>query len=208
MSRAELRAYLAWTRAAGPFWQYVAAMPFLVHPSRHRAPLPLDAARTAIERSILPFFDSARGRVALLLDLPPDLGLATTLAFHEERWLVVPVMSRWPTERPALPVDSLLAQLIWLSAELRPPAEPRGIVFLLDAERQTLPHPDAVEHKFDNRYVYSTDDLPSARMLLEWGVEAVGVAAHYHHAPEDVEYITGELSRAGLAVTRVWVPPI
>ena len=63
MSRAELRAYLAWTRAAGPFWQYVAAMPFLVHTSRHRAPLPLDAARTAIERSILPFFDSARGRV-------------------------------------------------------------------------------------------------------------------------------------------------
>ncbi len=206
-SRAKWRAYAAWAQAAGPFWQYTAATPFYVQVPRECAPIPLEEGRWIVEHSIAPFFASVAGRTALLLDLPMHLSLATTPAFHEAGWLVVPVVARWPGSRPLLSVGNVLAHLVWLSTRLYPPGDPRGVVFALDADRQGMPNYAVAERQFDNRYWYKADDVPSAKLLREWGVEVVGVAAHYHSLPGDVKHITEGFSRSGMAVSRIWIPP-
>lgn len=207
-TRVELKAYLAWARAAGPFWQYVAAMPFYGPLRRRPIPGPLDAAEQAIRETILPFFAALSDRVALLVDLPLTLGLAATPAFHGAGWLVVPAIYRWPAGRAILPAEDALAQLVWHAARLRPPAQPRGAAFILDGGRLGAPKvaPLPLDRLFDNRYAYPVDTLPQPAILRQWGATVVAVAAHEHHLPADVQYYAARLEQAGIAVSRIWVP--
>jgi hypothetical protein len=207
MGCADRRPYLAWTRAAGPFWQYVSAMPFYRYSPRRPVRGPLAAGRRIAQESVLPLIAPGTGRSALYLDVPISLALATTLTFQDAGWLVVPAVYRWPAERPLLPVDAVSAQLTWLSVRLlRPPKDPRGVVFLLDAERSRPSGSIGGRRCFDNRYAYPADVFPPGNKLRSWGVETVVLAADYEDVPEDVSYVTQLLAKSGLPVSRVWVP--
>ncbi|MBI3977095.1 MAG: hypothetical protein HY331_02810 [Chloroflexi bacterium] len=243
-------AYLAWTRAAGPFWQYVAATPFYGSLARRPAPGPLVAGRQVVEQAILPlvspslplhertgtlpgsagvppalyepaaslpgsagvppapspeYTGGAPARAALLLDLPPELGLATTLAFQRADWLVVPLIHRWPARAALLSVDSILAQLVWLAPHLRRPADPIGVVFVLDADRARPKRLATPGRRFDNRYDYARHPFPPASALAAWGAGTVAIAGRERLIAADLVPVVGAWRAAGLVIRHIWV---
>src|SRR5688500_7491306 len=87
------RALLCWQDAAGPWWPYVCATPFLSElPVEERdlvrARLPAPLAR------VLGSCDDAGG-TALYVDLAPETVLAATPVLNGRGYVVVPVIQRW-----------------------------------------------------------------------------------------------------------------
>jgi hypothetical protein len=185
------RALVAWQRAAGPYWPYVCAAPFVGPRLAAGRPL-LDPspALTAFAAG----FDPAR--TALFVDLPPEAALAAAPALRAGGWWVVPVIQRWCAPSAVLPGERLRASLIEVGRRLPRPADARGgAVFLLDGARRGRPGPPPP--RFDNRYEYPTCRFPPPDLLRARGVEVVGWLAPASVAPDLADYARG-LTRAGL----------
>jgi hypothetical protein len=203
VTKRDRRSFLAWERAAGPFWQYLAAFPFRC--AIHR-PIAVDSerGRALFERLIAPHIP-ADGRRALLADLPIDRGLELALPLRAEGWLVVPVVYRWPAPSCLLPVEGIAARLAWLAQRLPPVRDAVGVAFLLDAERSG-PRLASPLEAFDNRYSYPADVLPPPEAFREWGAAGVVQVGASQSLPPDLAAYVDRLAAGGLATTRVWVP--
>lgn len=179
-----LRALIRWQHAAGPFWPYVSATPFLSGAGRHE--------RTVEAAGGLP--DLHTGLV-LFLDLPlsQTLGLAPRLG--REGFVVVPVIQRWCTDPAVIPSSELLSALVACARSLRRPREPQGAVFLLDGDRAGPKRPRLTI--FDNRYRYNPNAFPPAEILKRQGITTVRLISRGEPAQDLWAYLDA-LARGGL----------
>ncbi len=203
-------AFACWQDAAGPFWLYVCATPFLaglgVEVATTIPPrLPAALAR-ALERDREP-------GAAIFADLAPEVTLSATPILLQRGYRVVPVIQRWVAAPAVIPSETLLARLV----AFRPPAPPveaRGVVFLLDRRRfgtagppLILPTPPIVRRharlgrRFDNRYEYPICRFPPPELLREHGISRT-VWLPGGIAPDLQPYAT-RLAATGLAAEPV-----
>lgn len=195
-----LSALLRWQRAAGPFWPYVDATPFL-------RPVPLLPSAPMLAASPRPLADAVAalppGALAVVYaDLPTISLLRGALALNRASLYVVPAISRWPAAPAVLACGKLQAQLLATAPTLRRPTAPRGVVFLLDGDRARAGGPGPPPHgvrAFDNRYSYSANELPSPESLVALGCGSAIWLTPTAVAPDLRRYVD-ELSRGGIAV--------
>ena len=136
------RALVRWQHAAGPYWPFVCAAPFLAAdaPARSRVSgrsgggRSDDAACAALHAALTGSL-ADDGPVAVLADLPIEATLAEAPAMVARGWYVVPVIQRWPAEPAILPSRPILRLLIAGAARIGRPRSPRGVVLLADGER-------------------------------------------------------------------------
>lgn len=196
------RALIRWQRAAGPYWLYVCPAPFLGDVASRATKLPrsvrpiwLDALLTIIQ---------ADERVAVFVDEPIRLSLASTPLLNASGLIVVPVIQRWCMTPSVLPSRRLVDLLVASSVVAAPVNDPLGIVFLLDGERNGAPPSRGsrqrrlVHRAFDNRYTYSLDRFPSAAALMQRGITAVRWVTGSFLA-DDLTRYAQELRSGGLA---------
>lgn len=216
-----VRALVRWQHAAGPYWQYVCAAPFLgdgtvpSHPSRtHRiaeaAPsdraaslgtaVQADASLSELVRRLGPPSGQARP-LAVIADLPIERSLALAPDLARNGWYVVPVVQRWVADPAVLPSGELVRLLLDGANRVSRPRSPRGVLLLADGERAGDPaHPPRPRDRaFDNRYAYQICRFPSAALLRSLDVRAVrwvcpsGVA-------RDLAPYAADLTAAGLPI--------
>ena len=166
------RALVRWQRAAGPYWPYVCAAPFLAEFSVAvpvRSGRPVDALGSAIERI------GPDERPALFVDLPPVGTLRSAPALADRGFFVVAVIQRWPAPSAVLDCRDVVRVLVASGALLRRPREPRGVVFLLDGGRAGSVEPGGARPRraFDNRYGYRADRFPPPEFLRRAGVSVI-----------------------------------
>jgi hypothetical protein len=187
------RALAAWQRAAGPYWLYVCAAPFVGPPLIGGAGRSASASRAEVAACAA---DLDPARSALFVDLAPEEALAEAPALRAGGWWVVPVIQRWCAPAALLPAQPLRSSLIDVGRCL-PRRAGAGAVFLLDGARRGPPgqHPP---HRFDNRYEYPTCRFPPPGLLRARGIEVVAWLARGGTAPDLAEYVAA-LAAAGLA---------
>jgi len=174
------RAFVRWQHAAGPFWPYVSATPFL---SGGTPPWSLDENpnRTFQDRlgsvsgtpggDIPPCFVPTSDQ-ALFIDLPLGATLPLAPALNHGGRLVVPVIQRWCPHPAVIPSTNLITLLSSCARLLHRPATPRGVIFLLDGERAG---PKRIRRNvFDNRYRYNANSFPPAVVLRQHGIALAG----------------------------------
>ena len=175
------RALAQWQDAAGPFWPYVCATPFL----SDLAPSDAVQAERRLPRALaVALQPGAAKRTAIFVDQAPERTLAATPALTRLGYVVVPVIQRWATAPAVVPSETLLAQLVGFGELTTCPPNPRGLVFLLDrrrfgaggrarvGDRVGAPRhpPRAVRRAFDNRYEYPVCRFPPPDLLGAFGV--------------------------------------
>ena len=225
-------ALVRWQHAAGPFWPYVCAAPFLG--TEEGEALAWQAASTSGRRSAGwtrretdladHLLDAARlpeslgGEslpTILLVDLPPEPVLAAAPLLAERGWYIVPVVQRWIASPAVLPCRRLVERLMIGSRQARRPTSPRGAVLIADGERTgPIGYPGTVSGRaFDNRYEYQVCRFPSMDFLKAQGVGRVqwitssASPAERSVKPDLAPYLE-ELLRAGLAADVVpWPIP-
>lgn len=184
---ARMAALLRWQRAAGPYWPFVDATPFLSEePLPDLPPIPAAAVRLApAARTVLHRLADAR-HVAAFLDLPPELMLPAVPRLSRAGLYVVPAIARWCAAPAVVPAARLAALLLRGSRQVAAPKEPRGAVFLLDGRRAGPPRLQGNQRlrSFDNRYGNSMNGLPTPEFLrcqdvscVLWFAPAPDVAA-------------------------------
>ncbi|HEY3107130.1 MAG TPA: hypothetical protein VGL23_00145 [Chloroflexota bacterium] len=190
------RALVAWQRAAGPYWLYVCAAPFIGPPLIGRGDRPAPASRAEVAACAA---DLDPGRSALFVDLAPEEALAEAPALRAAGWWVVPVIQRWCAPAALLPAQPLRSSLIDVGRRL--PCQvgsiAPGAVFLLDGARRG-PLGQLPPQRFDNRYEYPTCRFPPPELLRARGIEVVAWLARGGTAPDLAEYAAA-LAAAGLA---------
>lgn len=208
-------ALLRWQAAAGPYWLYVCAAPFI------SAPQSLRVRRPSPVRSLLPEVlapPRPEQHTAIFFDLPPAETLPATRAFNELGFIVVPIIQRWLAVPAVLACERLAADLWAYGMQAALPRTERGVAFLLDGERSqppslTLPsdrsesegptHRTQSDRKgggdsttlrrFDNRYSYPIDRFPPPAFLRAQGIACVdwvcpdGIALDLHRYARDLE---------------------
>jgi hypothetical protein len=137
-TRALARALLRWQDAAGPWWPYVCATPFLSDLTE--SDLTVAESRTGVPRLPAPLARALRTidddrATALFVDLAPESTLAATPLLHDLGYVVVPVIQRWAAAPAIVPAETLLARLVAFAPRAALPAPARGVVFLLDGRR-------------------------------------------------------------------------
>jgi hypothetical protein len=162
-----------WQAAAGPYWLYVGAAPFVL-PEVKEMGLDPDPDR-AVVRVVARFLEGRRGVV--FVDLPPERTLPLTSALADHR--IVPAL-----QRPG--ADRRLRRLLETLAPVAPVADPRGAVFLLDGDRARY------------RYEYPECRFPPPRLLHAEGVEAVGWVAPAGVVAPDLRPYARTLAGSGL----------
>lgn len=199
-STALARAFVRWQHAAGPYWPYVCAVPFLSDAGAVRMPPECRSSGRA-ELTYRPLAETvARGRPqtrsAVFIDLKIERTLPQTAALRALGFRVIPVVQRWIEPNGLLPGVRLIEALLRHQPRLTCPATDRGAVFLLDAERNRDLR-RAPANRFDNRYSYPVCRFPPAALLLAAGV---------HHATyvgagglaEDLREYVESLASAGI----------
>lgn len=217
------RALIRWQHAAGPYWPYVGAAPFLADPaivpsptSRNRRP-PHPGGDAAVMGQEMPAGGEAPGRLgpvldlldrpevsetlALLADLPIEPMLAAAPQLARRGWYVVPVLERWVAEPAVLPSRRLLHLLMDGADRLARPRHSRGVVLLADGERAGV---SGVARRsrsrgFDNRYAYQTRAFPPGPLLRSLGVRQLRWACPAGIATDLAPYAR-DLVAAGLTV--------
>jgi hypothetical protein len=206
------RALVRWQHAAGPYWPYVCAAPFLgtgdgerlAREARGRATSPPRASRRqeALADRLLPPEEAPPS--GLLVDLPaePILALAPLLA--ERGWYPVPVVQRWIARPAVLPCRRLIERLLLGAWSIRRPSSPRGAVLIADGER-IGPTGTVAGRIFDNRYEYQICRFPSTDFLRDQGVRQVrwitdGTRPIDRPVRPDLAPYLEALLRAGIAV--------
>jgi hypothetical protein len=210
------RALACWQHAAGPYWPYVAATPFVgdvsedwvrrvVHAELARRGA--DAARTRrrgdgetrvvgggrVLHSILAL--AGDDRAAIFVDLPPKRALPATAELNRLGFIVVPVVQRWVVSSAVLDCRTLVARLVIDGERSRHPARERGVVFVLDGDRAGPPGyapGPRVPRRFDNRYAYPPDRLPPPTFLRAHGI----VAARWLGPARDLQTYRDNLARS------------
>ncbi len=190
-----------WQRAAGPYWMYVCAEPFL-----RSLPMPTDKPPPE-DRGALDIISTLREdqQLAVFVDLPPTRVLPLTPELNDLGFHLIPIVQRWPAAPAVLRCERLAEQLVETSSHLRAPRKPHGVVFLLDGDRTGL-KPGAVPRVpdvrpmrvFDNRYEYPMCRFPPTQLLLSEGVQAVHWISPAGLAPDVLLYVE-RLQTAGLA---------
>jgi hypothetical protein len=109
--------------------------------------------------------------VALVLDLPPTMGVQLAAEVIERRLAhVVLVLPRWPHTHAVLPCEALVQTLIATAPGDTEPLNP-NVVFVLDGERQrSLSDRPPGDAHIDNRYALSASDLPPLARLRSAGI--------------------------------------
>jgi hypothetical protein len=184
------RAFVLWQRAAGPYWPYVCAAPFV------SGPAPASAARVRPEPRLRELLSSlAEPATALFVDLPPAGALGVAPDLSARGAAVVPVIQRWCAPAGLLPARPLVDRLVSAAGALGRPR--RGaVVLLLDGERAGRPRERPPPRRFDNRYDYPVCRFPPPALLRREGIERVrwvgrGIAA-------DLRVYARGLAAAGL----------
>jgi hypothetical protein len=194
-----------WQEAAGPYWMYVCAAPFVSAPS-DLAQVEPSPANLALQTMLSSLTDEPGS--AVFLDLPPAVTLPATGACNQLGLVVAPVIQRWIASTAVLPSEQLAMDLTTFAMEAMPPGPASGVVFLLDGDRAGPGHetqldgpgrpatqPIGLPELFDNRYSYPVCRFPAPAFLQREGIERVhwvadsGVAAdlrEYVHALEEV----------------------
>lgn len=169
-------ALLQWQDAAGPYWPYVAAAPFLGDPPAAAS----EPGRVRPRRVSPPLGDALRaigGEVglALFVDLPPTRTLPATALLNDLGFIVVPIIERWVASPAVVRCDTLARDLAAYGCAVVCPSRPRGVVFLLDGERAGPGGPlgSRTAKRLDNRYRYSTHRFPPPSFLQRQEIRAV-----------------------------------
>jgi hypothetical protein len=160
------RALVLWQRAAGPYWPYVCAAPFISGraPRRARA-APVEPRLCELLLAL------AEPGTAVFVDVAPADALAVTSELSGRGATVVPVVQRWCAAAGFLSARPLVDGLLAVDALGRP----RGgaAVFLLDGERAGRGRGPIPPRRFDNRYEYPACRFPPPALLRGKGVESV-----------------------------------
>ncbi len=188
------RALARWQHAAGPFWPYVCAAPFLGQLARPaRGPgRPGPGLVGTIERLVVP------DGTALFVDLPPGGTLPLAPRLNRLGLFVAPAFERWAVSPAVLRCERLLAALVAVGERVARPPAPRGLVVLLDGERAGPPGLSPNPRTFDNRYAYVTRPFPPPALLAQEGITQVCWLAVQGIAP-DLESYAAQLAAVGLS---------
>jgi hypothetical protein len=191
-----VRAFVYWQRAAGRYWQFVCATPFLcpVPP----ASIPMD---WHVDPGLIGLINSIKGpRPAIFVDLALSRTLPATPALESLGFRVVPIIQRWPNAKAVLPSGPIQQELIACRSRHRASEADRGLIVLLDGERagpeQGSASPDQL---FDNTYPYVICRFPPVRLLHEDGVGATYLVSSAGVASDLSDY-AGALEQAELAL--------
>jgi hypothetical protein len=192
-------ALVRWQHAAGPYWPYLCAVPFLADVRCTARIASAGPGRTAPISGLLA--DGLKQappptRSAVFVDLPIEGTLRQSEALRCLGFRVVPVVQRWIEERAVLPGLNLLQDLIrHQPRSLHAPID-RGVVFLLDGRRAgsvgRMP-----ASRFDNRYAYPICRFPPASFLRAHGVSSGTWISDRGIASDLREYAEG-LIRGGI----------
>jgi glutathionylspermidine synthase len=194
-----VRALRRWQHAAGPFWLYVGAAPFLsdleagsVTERGRRVPHVLSAA----------LGDATDPEPRLIVvDLPAVPILRATAALNARGYVVVPVIQRWLADPAVLASRDLLDALVAAGFRCRRPDHPRGVILVLDGERAgTSGRRARPGTAFDNRYDYSGGRFPAADLLQNQGIASVRWLSRNGLAP-DLESFARSLAEAGFSIS-------
>lgn len=205
------RALVRWQHAAGPFWPYVCAAPFLAE----RVPPPRTRQSRADGSLLTLLMEHTEGRACAFVDLPPTAALGAAPELNQRGRLVVPVVQRWSAAATVLPCEPVIRLLLAVSRRLNRPADPVGAVFYLDGDRSGhdahVPARLNRGRAFDNRYLQSSNLLPPASLLLAFATPHVAWVSPGPIAPDVHAYLQA-LRAAGIAsvhvpFTRLCTPP-
>lgn len=169
----ELSVALArWQHAAGAYWPYVCAVPFLGDT------VPGSAARagqTRLGRWLVKTTTAipVERHPAIFVDLPPVQILPATPELIGLGFVVVPVIQRWIARPAVIDGAALVRQLAYFATRVRRVPDERGVVFLLDGDRAGPDAKAAASRAFDNRYDYSRDRFPPASFLRARGIDSL-----------------------------------
>jgi glutathionylspermidine synthase len=190
-----------WQHAAGPFWLYVGAAPFLSDlESESIADLTGDGPVGRVPRvlsSALGGISAAEPRL-VVVDLPAVPILRATAALNARGFSVVPVIHRWLADPAVLPSRVLFEALVAGGLRCRRPRSPRGIVLVLDGERAGKPDRSRrPTNRFDNRHDYSAGRFPTLDLLQSQGIASVHWVLRSDLA-SDLEDFVRSLAEAGI----------
>jgi len=195
-----------WKQAAGPYWLYVNATPFLgpaamtVRPTRPRRDPNLRLLLEQLRGQ------AVQGGVAAFLDLPAATGLWLSLRLNQAGWHAVPLVERWPADPAVLPSKALTRHLVSIGGRLLEAPAATSVAFVLDGERGgpegLTGTPRGRSNRFDNRFHYSTHRFPAPSFLMANGVSRVAWCGGQGIAADLVGYVAG-LRAADLEVTLV-----
>lgn len=170
---APLAALARWQHAAGEYWPYVCAAPFL---GDHPLPTARRPRRAPVARWLVGMATAlpAEARPAIFVDLPPAATLGATPDLADLGFHVVPVIQRWAAHPAVLDCRALVDRLVLYAALIHRPVSERGVVFLLDGDREGPDRrPDFAPRVFDNRYTYSSDRFPPPTFLRARRIESL-----------------------------------
>lgn len=188
-----------WQHAAGAYWPYVCAAPFLgdALPPANGAVVgeghgPSAAARLPVlARAFVETLAAIPSDIhpAIFVDLPPDQSLAAAADLVDAGFVVVPIIQRWVSSPAVLDCRPLVARLLRSGRQVRRPSVERGVVFFLDGDRDGLGAARVeTPRAFDNRYQYPTDRFPPASFLVARGVDVLYWIAPAGIAPDLQSY--------------------
>lgn len=194
------RALIRWQHAAGPFWQYVCAVPFLGEVAEKPGPAYRAVGWRPVAKAIAALARDAP--TAVFLDLAPARSLTAAPALIELGFFVVPLLQRWVAAPAVLRCEVLVRQLIACAPGFGRPREQHGVVFLLDGERAGKPPFGRkpvlrAPRGLDNRYAYSTHLFPPPSLLRHEGIARVVWMARSGVAT-DLRGYARQLADAGL----------
>jgi glutathionylspermidine synthase len=215
-----------WRHAAGDYWPFVCAAPFVsamewLAWERFRACPERSEGVTAAPRLQSDDEPFERGlpdrcppvaltdaidrglatadQTAIFVDLPLATVLPAAAWLNRRGFFVVPIVQRWVAWPALLDCALLLDHLIAYSWRCRAPRIPRGVVILLDGERAGPAGRISAPVRFDNRYAYSGGLFPSPEELKRRGIGAVDWVAEDVLAP-DLSNYASELASAGFGL--------
>jgi hypothetical protein len=196
-------ALIKWQQAAGVYWPYVNATPFLGDPPS--APLERANQRRAQRRSNLLRLAlqavDGESDVALFIDLPPAKTLPATARLNRSGLVVVPIIERWVAPVAVVPCDALVQDVVVFGNLAVHPSVTRGVVFLLDGDRAGPRGQlgSRSPQRLDNRYRYSIHRFPPPAFLLARRIGLVRWLSKDGIAPDLLPYVD-RLRAHGLSV--------
>lgn len=195
------RCYAVWA-PAGSAWSAWAKPALFVHLGKCRA----DADTLGDWRAVdVRWAPDTRRQTAILVELPAATAVRVGLALAAIGYRPVPLYNVTVGAKPLIdvgPIGDCLIEATPILGEQRiaddaPPA------FLLDSRRMTPHLPSAPGH-FDNRWIVTPQDFPSANLMLSRGISEVLLVRDEDGAVrEDLAHVLPRWQSAGIRVRGV-----